>query len=142
MSGLQDILKQTKAALDDLKEVQQSPVVFNVDHVPDTVKHKSYRLAAGSIQSNAMSRADGAESLCSDKRRLLSVVIAARNQSHDRKIYDDLLRLEELIEKQLLHDTRTAGYFNALRDAHIAPDANNLFWIMELVFEFDYERTF
>lgn len=140
--GLQDILKQVTAVLNETQELQASPVVFHADFVPETVKDNSYRLVAGPLQSNSMSRVDGAGKLCSEKNRLLSIFVAAQNPNLDQQVYEDLILLEELIETNLLKDPRTAPYFNALRHVETVPDPNNLFWVMELVFDFDYQRNF
>lgn len=138
--GLQDILNQVKSVLNETRELQASPVVFNADHVPDTVRHKSYRLVAGPIQANAVSQGNAA--LCSEKKRLLFVYVAVRNRNDDQKAYEDLVRLEELIEKNLLTDPRTAAYLDMLQNVETVADAENLFWVMEMVFDFDYRRDF
>ncbi|MFQ5674126.1 MAG: hypothetical protein ACE5G9_13665 [Nitrospinales bacterium] len=138
--GLQDILNQVKSVLNETRELQASPVVFNADHVPDTVQHKSYRLVAGPIQSSAVSQGNG--SLCSEKSRLLFVYVAVRNRNNEQKAHEELVRLEELIEKNLLTDPRTAVYLNTLQNVETDADAENLFWIMEMVFDFDYRRDF
>lgn len=142
MANLQTILDQVKAVLNKTDGLQPSTLVFNLDHVPDTVKHKSYRLVLGSIQANSMSRGNGADTLCSEKTRALSVFVAIKNANNEQKAYEDLLRLEERIEDNLLKDPGAAGWINMLRNVETAPDPDNLFWIMEMVFDFDYERNF
>lgn len=142
LSKLQDLLSQVKAVLNETQELQPSPVVFDADDVPDTVRHGSYRLVAGPIQANVMSRADGMGTLCSEKTRLLFIYIAAKNLNNEQEVYEDLVRLEELIEQNLLKDPRTSPYFHTLQNVETAPDADNLFWVMEMVFEFEYQRNF
>ena len=142
MGGLLETLDRVKAVLNETNRIQPSNIAFSPDRLPDTLRHGSYRLMAGAIQSNETGAVDGAGTLCSEKNRQLSILIAVKNNHNDQQIYEDLVELEELVESRLLKDARTASDINALQNVETSAEPGAAFWTMEMSFDFDYRREF
>ncbi|GEM_PF-2850086 len=142
MATLQTIRDAAVSVLNDIVGLSQSTLSFHKENIPATVVDNTFFVTMGSIEKNETTRADASAGLCSNKERTLIVRVVIDDASHTEQDYEDLIYLEETIEDNLLTDSRTAPYLDTLVDVKTEPDSGNAYWLLEMIFSLEYQRTF